>query len=195
MNDSERPKLPHPEPVTFLPTPPEPERAAVMSERRRYAKILAEAALENRNMYEAAYTDPLTRLGNRRMYDKEFPKLFEFAKKKGISIALAYGDVRGLKRTNDHDGHGKGDQLLRAAAEALTNIAREGDMVIHMSGDEFAIVMLGYSPLEGQSQEGLDQETANRLTNRFAVSAKEHGIPEERHVGFDLSLTTTPDHD
>ncbi len=190
MDETSRPNFGHPEPVDFLPMPTGPERDAVLNERRRYSRLMAEAAGEMKRLYDAAYTDSLTGLGNRRLFEEEFPKLFDIAKEKQLPIALAYGDVRGLKRVNDNDGHTKGDQLLQASGEALKSIAREGDVLIRLGGDEFVIVMLGYAPVEGQLQEGLDQETIDRLKNNFDLASQAYGIPAERHAGIDLSITT-----
>jgi len=190
-----RPNLSHSEPVNFLPTPAAHVRTEVLDERRRYAKLMAESVAEMNKLHNAAYKDVLTGLGNRRMLDEKLPKLFEFAKNHDLPIALAYGDVRGLKRTNDNEGHAMGDLLLKAAGQSLKAIAREGDIPIHLSGDEFAIVLVGYTPLEGQSQEALDKDTISRLKKSFDQSAKEHSISEERQVGFDISITTMQEHD
>ncbi len=188
-------KQTHPIPVDFLPTPAKEGREAVLSERRRYSRALAQAAVKQMELHEAAYTDPLTGLGNRLLFEEQFPKLFETAKANKLPIALGYGDVRGLKRTNDNDGHDKGDQLIKAAGRAFSDILREGDVAIHLSGDEFVAIMVGYAPAEGQTQAELEKNTIDRLSSSFERSALENGIPKERHVGIDMAITVMNDND
>jgi len=180
----------HPIPVNLLPMPAEAGRAEVLGERRRYSRELAQAALRTVELYEAAYVDPLTGLGNRRMLDEKLPKLFRFAEGYGLPIALAFADIRGLKRTNDKDGHEVGDRLIKAGAAAFSSILRDGDLAIHLGGDEFVGVFMGYTPKKDQTPEELDNATINRLTESFDAAAVANGIPPERHVSLDVAIMT-----
>ena len=180
----------HPQPVELLPLPPVEVRKAVNDERRRYSRQMAEAVVAMNALHSAAYKDELTGLGNRRMLNEELPKMFAYADANDLPIALAYGDVRGLKRTNESEGHDQGDELLKATGVAFGEIVREGDIAIHLSGDEFVAVLLGYEPEEGQTLEDLNRRTTKRLSNRFQIEAHAQGIPEELRVGIDLAIVT-----
>ena len=65
------------------------------------------------------------------------------AKREGESLALAFVDVDGLKRTNDSLGHGAGDQLLRETAYSIRAHLRSYDLIIRYGGDEFLCALVG----------------------------------------------------
>ncbi len=193
---AELPKFSHPESVELRSTPPSEHRPAVLDERRRAVREMSKMAIEFKKLHEKAYTDDLTGLGNRRSFYERFPQLFKYAQTHNVPIALVFADVRGLKRTNDakNGGHGKGDELLKAAATAFKDLVREDDIVARLGGDEFGAVLLGYTPAEGETQESLDKQTVERLSGSFESQAHEKGIPDELHVGLDVAIVTMHGH-
>lgn len=58
-------------------------------------------------------------------------------------FAVHYIDLDGFKPINDEHGHAVGDKMLALAAERMRQIARDGDVVARMGGDEFAILQYG----------------------------------------------------
>ncbi|MBI5917764.1 MAG: EAL domain-containing protein [Nitrosomonadales bacterium] len=55
--------------------------------------------------------------------------------------ALLLFNLDRFKNLNDAGGPILGDEILKATGERLSHILREGDMVAHLSGDEFAILL------------------------------------------------------
>lgn len=49
-------------------------------------------------------------------------------------------DLDGLKHVNDQEGHAKGDDLIRSAAQAIQSAVRVPDSVARIGGDEFAVL-------------------------------------------------------
>jgi diguanylate cyclase (GGDEF)-like protein len=66
-------------------------------------------------------------------------------------------DVDGLKRVNDSEGHGAGDDLLRAVAERISTEIREPDLATRLAGDEF-VVLCPETALAGIQQLGAKLE-------------------------------------
>lgn len=55
-------------------------------------------------------------------------------------LALLYIDLDDFKAVNDRFGHGAGDEVLLAVADALRASVRPEDVVARVGGDEFAIM-------------------------------------------------------
>jgi diguanylate cyclase (GGDEF)-like protein len=90
---------------------------------------------------QQAFRDPLTGLGNRRMFVEYAEEvLAEPARTKTAVIVV---DLDGLREVNDVLGHAAGDDLLRAAADRLAVNVRANDTVARLDGDEFVVLLPG----------------------------------------------------
>ncbi|HEX5909455.1 MAG TPA: sensor domain-containing diguanylate cyclase, partial [Thermoleophilaceae bacterium] len=92
-----------------------------------------------------AYEDELTGLSNRRALDEQLAAALDTWRETGQSLTLLACDVDELKTINDERGHHAGDRALRRVGQALIKAAASvpGACVARMSGDEFAVVMVG----------------------------------------------------
>ena len=61
-------------------------------------------------------------------------------------LVLAFIDVDKLKALNDRDGHGAGDELLKAVVAAMRSRLRSFDPVVRYGGDEFICALAGANP-------------------------------------------------
>ncbi|NWG31411.1 MAG: diguanylate cyclase [Rhodocyclaceae bacterium] len=104
---------------------------------RRYADELAEA---NRRLREAALTDVLTGLPNRRYAIEFFSHEWQVASRGGRPLVAMLIDVDHFKEINDSHGHGGGDVVLKEIAAAIKHALRAQDVVCRTGGDEFTVI-------------------------------------------------------
>jgi diguanylate cyclase (GGDEF)-like protein len=89
--------------------------------------------------------DPLTDILNRHGFERELKRSLAYVKRYGASAALIYVDLDGFKPVNDRHGHGAGDAMLKAVAEALSRNVRASDVVARFGGDEFVVLLWNVS--------------------------------------------------
>lgn len=104
---------------------------------RRYA---AELAVTNRRLQEAALTDPLTTLPNRRYGLDHLEQEWAAAKRSERPLSCLMIDVDRFKQINDNHGHDVGDAVLRQCAKILRETARTQDIVCRLGGEEFLVI-------------------------------------------------------
>lgn len=120
---------------------------------------LAEAA---RQLAQAARTDPLTGLLNRRAFDE----LLAGSADPHLAGSVAVIDLNDLKALNDSHGHGAGDAALKLVTRAVTSHFRVSDPVFRTGGDEFVVIMVGCT----------EADLATRL-ERVDVSLHDQRVP------------------
>lgn len=86
--------------------------------------------------------DPLTELGNRRLFDRRLDDIVALEPGAPIRpLALILIDVDNFKAVNDEHSHPVGDQVLRAIARVIRANTRDGDDAVRLGGDEFAVFL------------------------------------------------------
>ncbi len=102
-------------------------------------------ALRHQEAEADAITDALTGLMNRRGFEHAVDSLTTRR-----AFAVIAMDVDNLKTINDGYGHAAGDSLLIAIAHTLASVARKGDTLARIGGDEFVLLMpdaVGETPI------------------------------------------------
>ncbi|MEN0015425.1 MAG: diguanylate cyclase, partial [Solirubrobacteraceae bacterium] len=90
---------------------------------------------------EAALTDVLTGIPNRRAFDHMFDDAIRHAQTADQPLALALMDLNGFKTLNDTEGHAAGDRVLKESAALWLNELRPTDVLARLGGDEFAVLL------------------------------------------------------
>jgi len=88
-----------------------------------------------------AKRDPLTNLPNRREFRYALTREITNSQRYDYYGALMYIDLDNFKNVNDSLGHSIGDILLTQVAQRLTTLARGGDTVYRIGGDEFVYIL------------------------------------------------------
>lgn len=88
-----------------------------------------------------AYYDPMTGLPNGTLFTNSLRQAMTNAQRGGTWLAVIYLDVDDFKALNDRLGAYAGDLLLVALAKRLEQQLRPGEMVAHVMGDEFALLL------------------------------------------------------
>jgi diguanylate cyclase (GGDEF)-like protein len=92
-------------------------------------------------LIDAARTDPLTKIANRRRWDERLHEEIERAKRTNESLTIAILDLDFFKHFNDTHGHPEGDRLLADAAARWSTLIRKTDLLARYGGEEFAVLM------------------------------------------------------
>jgi two-component system cell cycle response regulator len=138
---------------------------------------------------EAAFTDHLTGLANRRRFERQLEREVSRTQRFGHLFALLMLDIDHFKQLNDTYGHQAGDDAIQRLSKVLQAETRGIDVVARIGGEEFAIILV-----ETNLSGGL--EVAERLRGAIA----EIEIPQVGHMTasfgvaeFPTSATSAPD--
>ena len=160
-----------------------------------YSRKLEEEVQERtQQLQEAALTDPLTGLRNRRYLQDYLPEQVEKVHRGNDARRLAAGsgeqafeeekllflaiDLDGLKRINDVYGHAAGDAAILRMCELLQGACREADTIVRLGGDEFLVL--------GTCQE---IDGAERLSERIREAVTEAELVLEDGTVLSMSCS------
>jgi len=137
---------------------------ALEADRKRLEKAVAarsaELAAANRELAEAALTDPLTGIRNRRFFDsmiaadisqtiRAYSDASHSTDHRDLVFYLV--DIDHFKEINDVYGHHVGDDALMEMAQRFSRVVRTSDMLIRWGGEEFLIVSRAAERREAQA--------------------------------------------
>ncbi len=91
------------------------------------------------NLAEAAATDPLTKLLNRRALLGLMQHIGDTMRKNGKKCCIATLDIDHFKQVNDRFGHDVGDQVLSAVSAVIRKHLRADEAAARWGGEEFLL--------------------------------------------------------
>ena len=93
---------------------------------------------------QAARTDELTGLANRRDMQQRLASEFSRYQRTGRHFSIALIDLDLFKDINDRFGHDAGDAVLCQFAQQLTSLTRQSDHAARWGGEEFLLLLINY---------------------------------------------------
>ena len=90
---------------------------------------------------DAAFTDPLTGVGNRRALEDDARAALAEADRANRVVSIVAIDLRGLKVVNDTRGHAAGDVLIAGFTASMRAALRDSDRLFRVGGDEFVALL------------------------------------------------------
>ncbi len=134
-----------------------------------------------RDALDDAFHDPLTRLANRRLFQRRLERAIQRASSSNYHFAVLFVDLDRFKEVNDRFGHLQGDRVLLAAAHRLVEAVRPQDMVARRDGDEFTILLDDLERAEDAVH------VAQRIVDRLQAPLVAEG-PAAPHVNIGASV-------
>jgi two-component system cell cycle response regulator len=151
-------------------------RVRTQIRRKRYTERLRDNVQMS---IEAAITDALTGLHNRRYMESHLGKLVEQAGSRGKQLAVLVLDIDYFKSINDSFGHDGGDDVLREFAIRVRKSIRGIDLACRIGGEEFVVVM-------PETDMAVAGTVAERL--RRKIAAEPFAI-EQGHRSIDVTIS------
>ncbi len=138
-----------------------------------------------KQMYESALRDGLTKLFNRRYFLDRLENEFAYMQRHRTSLALLIFDIDFFKKINDTHGHSAGDYVLTALAAGLSRSVRTEDVFARYGGEEFVFLCRGID-LAGGARFA-ERMRAAVLNHRFVYEGQ--AIP----VTISIGVAAVPD--
>ena len=130
---------------------------------------------------EAAFTDHLTGLANRRRFERQLEREVARTIRYGRPFCLLLLDIDRFKEVNDTHGHEAGDEAIRALATALQAGTRGIDTGARIGGDELAVILT-----ETNFDRGVE------VAERLRAAVKEMSIPVVGGITASFGLAEFP---
>lgn len=133
-----------------------------------------------------AIRDHMTGCFSRQSGEELLELQFILSRRSGNPLAVAFIDLDNFKQINDRFGHEAGDDVLTAAATAIHDKLRLGDMLVRWGGEEFVLILPNATPetvcvaLTRVRREGLGiRPDGTPLTASIGVAERIHDATED----------------
>jgi len=130
---------------------------------------------------EAAFTDHLSGLPNRRRLEWQLEREVSRTERYGHPFSLLMLDIDNFKKVNDTFGHEAGDEVIRILSKTLREGIRGIDLAARIGGEEFAIIL---------TETGLVR--AMEVAERLRLAIKSVQIPVARSITVSLGVAEVP---
>ncbi|MHB9119220.1 MAG: sensor domain-containing diguanylate cyclase [Burkholderiales bacterium] len=161
----------------------------ILREREELRRSAAELAVTNRRLLDAAMTDSLTLLPNRRYGMERFEQAWAATSRSKQTLSCILLDLDHFKKINDTYGHATGDKVLQLFSRLLEKAMRQEDVACRLGGEEFMVICQN-TDLPGAIQTAerirrqveaevfADGELSLRVTVSAGVATRDSGMPD-----------------
>ncbi len=130
---------------------------------------------------EAAFTDHLSGLANRRRLERQLEREIARTDRYGHPFSLLMLDIDDFKKVNDTFGHETGDEVIRLLAKTLQEGIRGIDLAARIGGEEFAVILTE-----------TELERATEVAERLRLAIKAMKIPGVGSITASLGVAESP---
>ena len=158
----------------------------VAEQNRELKRKQYELKASNAHLETMAFSDSLTGLPNRPLFESRLHEAIDQANATGRPLAVLFIDLDHLKAINDQYGHAVGDAALRATAARIRRALRGTDFLARLAGDEFVVISPNITSVDDAVRLG------ERLTVWLGIA-----LPEDRWsnpVRASIGVAVFPDH-
>ena len=148
-----------------------------------FFRNITERKLAEQALKDLSIRDPLTNLYNRRYFNKRIEEEISRATRQKSRFALLLCDLDHFKKVNDTRSHQVGDEILKAAGQAIQTATREVDFVFRWGGDEFVVILLV------DDRQGIT-DAGERIRERVMALGEEWQFPLDLSIG----VASFPEH-
>ena len=131
-------------------------------------------------LQKMALTDPLTHLGNRAAFDLNIKQIAARSQRSGVPYSLLMIDLDHFKNINDTFGHPTGDQVLRQAAEAISQSSRDSDICCRYGGEEFIVIL-----------PDTNARNAEVLASRIHRKLAQKKLPQKVQISVSIGISSS----
>lgn len=173
----------------------------VLRDKEQIRQHLADMAVLNRTLEQAALTDSLTGLPNHRNAQDRLNEEWAASLRNGNPLTLMILDLDHFKKINDMYGHDVGDVVLKEAAVMLRRPLRATDIVYRIGGEEFLVICRdtdsrGGSIIAERLRSSVESGCIAaggaeiRITISIGVASKETSTPDVQSLMKNADLAT-----
>ena len=136
--------------------------------------------LFQRQMYESALRDDLTKTFNKKYFTDRLESEYAFAMRTKTPLSLMVFDLDHFKEVNDSYGHPAGDEVLAELAHAVSALIRAEDVFARVGGEEFGVIC-----------RAADGAQAQTVAERMRLSVASHKFTvEDKLIPITISAGT-----
>ena len=107
--------------------------------------------LFQRQMYESALRDDLTKTFNKKYFTDRLESEYAFAMRTRAPLSLIAFDLDHFKEVNDTYGHPAGDLALIEVSHVVASLIRAEDVFARVGGEEFAVICRSTDAAQAQA--------------------------------------------